>query len=278
METNEPRKSSTKKNRVKIHGSRALVTGASGGLGQAIARKLAARGASVVITGRQKEVLNELAATINARVIVADLSKNDGIARLVEEAGPIDILVANAGIPASGSLIDTTADQVERAIDVNLRSPMQLARVFARQMADRHAGQIVFISSISGKVSMPSTAVYSATKFALRGLAIGLRADIASRGVGVSIVCPGFIREAGMFAKSGVKVPLGTGTRTPQDVAEGVARCIDRDLAEIDVAAPLQRLGGLLALIAPSTISKFGRLPMAARFAGELTDVQSGMW
>ncbi len=278
METNEPRKSSTKKNRVKIHGSRALVTGASGGLGQAIARKLAARGASVVITGRQKEVLNELAATINARVVVADLSKNDGIARLVEEAGPIDILVANAGIPASGSLIDTTADQVERAIDVNLRSPMQLARVFARQMADRHAGQIVFISSISGKVSMPSTAVYSATKFALRGLAIGLRADIASRGVGVSIVCPGFIREAGMFAKSGVKVPLGTGTRTPQDVAEGVARCIDRDLAEIDVAAPLQRLGGLLALIAPSTISKFGRLPMAARFAGELTDVQSGMW
>jgi short-subunit dehydrogenase len=118
-------------------------------------------------------------------------------------------------------------------------------------MAERGHGHLVFISSLAGKAASPGSAVYSATKFGLRGFAQGLRADLRTRGVGVSVVFPGFIRDAGMFHESGAKLPKFVGTSTPEDVAEGVMRSIERNRAEVDVAPLPLRAGAMAAGLAP---------------------------
>jgi len=230
----------------------ALVTGANGGIGQAIARALARAGASVIISGRRAGALEGLAAEIGARVIVADLEKREDVGRLADEAGDVDVLVANAALPASGPLLDFTEEQIDRALDVNLRAPITLVRRLVPGMVARGRGQLVLISSIAGKAASPGTSVYSATKFGLRGFGLALRADLRGTGVGVTGVFPGFIRDAGMFADTGVKLPAGVGTRTPRDVADAVLLAVRDDPAEIDVAALEQRLGGILAGLSPA--------------------------
>src|SRR5581483_2490139 len=155
--------------------TRALVTGANGGVGQAIARALHAAGANVIVTARRFDALRPLAGAIGARAVVADLADRTSVVRCMEEGGPIDVLVANAALPSSGPLLDYTPEQIDRALDVNLRAPIMMARSAAAGMLERGRGQIVFISSISGKVAAPGTSLYSATKFGLRGFSLGLR-------------------------------------------------------------------------------------------------------
>jgi uncharacterized protein len=230
----------------------ALVTGANGGLGQAIARALGRAGARVILSGRRADALEGLAAEIRAQVIVADLEKREDVVRLADEAGDVDVLVANAGLPASGPLLEFTEEQIDRALDVNLRAPITLARRLVPGMVARGRGQVVLISSIGGKVASPGTSVYSATKFGLRGFGLALRADLRGTGVGVTGIFPGFIRDAGMFADSGVKLPAGVGTRSPEDVAHAVLRAVRDNPAEIDVAAFEQRLGGVIAQLSPA--------------------------
>ena len=107
------------------------------------------------------------------------------------------------------------------------------------------------MSSLSGKAATAGSSIYNATKFGLRGFAGALRAELRPHGVGVSAVFPGFIREAGMFAESGVKLPAGVGTRTPQDVADAVVSAIERNRGEVDVAPLSLRLGATFSGIAP---------------------------
>ena len=240
--------------------SAALVTGANGGIGQAIARALARAGASVIVSGRREDALRGVATEIGARIVVADLERRDDTLRLAAEAGDVDVFVANAALPASGPVLDFTEEQIDRAIEVNLRSPIVLARRFAEGMVARGRGQIVLVSSIAGRAASPGTAIYSATKFGLRGFALGLREDLRSTGVGVTVVSPGFIRDAGMFADSGFRLPAGFGTRSPEDVADAVLRAVRDDPAEIDVAAAEQRLGALIASVSPAL---FGRIQTA---------------
>ncbi len=229
----------------------ALVTGANGGIGQAIARALARAGARVIVSGRRAEALEGLAAEVRARVIVADLEKREDVARLADEAGVVDVLVANAALPASGPLLDFTEEQIDRALEVNLRAPIALVRSLAPGMVARGGGRSCSISSIAGKLGSPGTAVYSATKFGLRGFALSLRADLHGTGVGVTGVYPGFIRDAGMFADTGVELPAAFGTRSPEDVAEAVLRAVRDDPAEIEVAALEQRLACVISALSP---------------------------
>jgi short-subunit dehydrogenase len=254
-------------------GGRVLLTGATGGIGHAIARAFAARGAELTLSGRRLEVLEPLAEELNARSLACDLSDREQVARLAAEAldWRVDVLVANAALPASGLLTEFTLEQVDRMLEVNLRSPIALSHALAPQMIERGQGHLVFISSLSGKVAAPSSSMYSATKFGLRGFALGLREDLRAHGVGVSTILPGFISGAGMFADAGVKLPFGVGTRTPEQVAEATITAIERNRAEVDVAPLSMRLGAAFAGIAPQIAATFSRLGGSERIAAEMT-------
>jgi short-subunit dehydrogenase len=237
-----------------LAGKRVLLTGATGGLGRAMAKALAARGATLLLSARKADALEILAAELPGeghRTLPADLAEEGAAERLAAEAGDTDVLVANAGLPAAGWLTDFTPDQVVRALRVNLEAPMLMAQALFPTMIERGGGHLVFISSLSGKAASPRSAIYNATKFGLRGFALGLRADLSPKGVGVSLVSPGFIREAGMFADAGAKPPPGMGTGTPEQVGAAVVKAIERNKAEIAVAPLPQRALAHFALASP---------------------------
>jgi short-subunit dehydrogenase len=239
---------------MELAGRSALLTGATGGLGRAIATALAGRGAELVLSGRKADALEKLAAELPGdghRALPADLAEPGAAETLAAEAGEVDVLVANAGVQGGGLLTELTPDQVARALRVNLEAPILMARALYPTMVERGAGHLVFVSSLSGKVASPRTSIYSATKFGLRGFALGLRMDLGPMGVGVSLVSPGFVREAGMFAESGAKPPPGMGTTPPEGVGAATVKAIERDKAEV-VPAPLQvRAMSHFALAAP---------------------------
>lgn len=245
---------------MEIKGSRILLTGATGGLGHEIARRLSGRGGHLILSGRRAEVLEPLAAELGAELIASDLNDREAVAALVADVGSVDVLVANAAVPASGPLLDYEVDQIDRALDVNLRAPIMLAHALAPAMVVRGRGQLVFISSLSGKTGQAGSALYSATKFGLRGFAQGLRGDLGPQGVGVSTVFPGFIRDAGMFHNSKADLPRTVGTSTPEQVADAVERAILRDRAEITVAPLTLKIGAALGSLAPDTAQRFARL------------------
>jgi uncharacterized protein len=244
---------------VNLAGRTVLLTGATGGIGHAIARACAARGAQLVLTGRRAEVLEPLATELSARAVACDLSRAEEVARLLGEVGNADVLIANAALPASGLLSSFSVEEVDAALAVNLRAPMVLAHGLAAGMTARGHGHIVFISSISGKTASIGGSVYSATKFGLRGFALGLREDLRGTGVGVSTVFPGFISDAGMFHEAEVKLPGYVATRTPEQVAAGVVRAIEHDRSEVDVAPLAVRLGAAVAGLAPELSGRLQR-------------------
>jgi short-subunit dehydrogenase len=235
-----------------LAGRTALLTGATGGIGHAIARALHRRGVQLILTGRRTDVLEPLAQELGARALAVDLEQPAEVQRLLSEAGHVDLLVANAAVPGSGPLLEYSDEQIDRALQVNLRAPMILARHLAESMLAQEWGHLVFISSLAGKTATAGSSVYSATKFGLRGFGQGLRGDFHGTGVGVSVVFPGFIRDAGMFADSGATLPAGVGTSSPDEVAAGVIRAIERDRAEVDVAPLGLRAGARLAGLAPA--------------------------
>jgi short-subunit dehydrogenase len=259
---------------VNLGGRTALVTGATGGLGQAIARALARRGASLILTGRRADVLEPFAAELRARAVVCDLAQRSELERLAAEAADADVLVANAGVPASGTIDSLSIEQIDRALDVNLRAPLLLARMLSDGMAQRGGGHIVFVNSTSGKTATVGQSIYSATKFGLRGYAQGIREDLRPRGIGVSSVFPGFIRDAGMFHDSGAELPGYIGTRTPEDVARAVVRAIERDRAEIDVAPLSVRFGSAVQGLAPEAAAIVQRRLGAAEIAARVAEGQ----
>jgi short-subunit dehydrogenase len=171
----------------------------------------------------------------------------------------VDVLVANAGLPASGQLTTFTQEEIDRALAVNLRAPIALARRLVEPMIGRGSGHLVFVSSLSGKAASPGGSVYSATKFGLRGFALGLRQDLRPHGVGVSVVAPGFVRDAGMFQDSGTKLPAYVGTSSPEQVADGVVRAIERNRAEVEVAPLGVRAGAAAGGLLPELVANVQR-------------------
>jgi short-subunit dehydrogenase len=240
---------------MELAGRKALLTGATGGLGRAIAEALAANGATLLLSARKRDALEAMAGELPGEghgVLPADLAEPGAAEALAAEAGDVDVLVANAGLPAAGLLTDFGSDEVARALRVNLEAPMLMARALIPAMVERGSGHLVFISSLSGKAPSPRTSIYNATKFGLRGFALGLRGDLGPQGVGVSLVSPGFIRDAGMFAEAGAKSPPGMGTGRPAQVGAAVVRAIERNRAELAVAPIQQRLLSHFALSNPS--------------------------
>jgi short-subunit dehydrogenase len=152
------------------------------------------------------------------------------------------VLVANAALPVSGRLEGFSQDEIGRALRVNLESPVRMTRELLPHWQERGSGHFVFISSITGFAATPRASLYAATKFGLRGFALNLREDLRGSGVGVSVITPGVIRGAGMFADSGA---------APQQVGSAVVRAIERDKSEISVAPLCQRALARVAMMAP---------------------------
>jgi short-subunit dehydrogenase len=258
-----------------VTGRTVLLTGATGGIGHAIARRLHAAGAALILTGRRTEILEPLAAELGGTAVACDLADPAAVDALVAAHPDVDVVVNNAALPASGPLLDFTPAEVDRALQVNLRAPIALAHAYAARMVPRGSGHLVFISSLSGKSGAPGTSLYSASKFGMRGFAQGLREDMHGTGVGVSTIFPGFISDAGMFADSGAKLPKGVGTASPEQVADAVLRAIEKDRAEIDVAPVGLRLGAAFAQLAPQLSANVSRRLGANQISSDIAAGQS---
>ena len=260
---------------MQLHARRALVTGASGGIGAAIARELRGRGAQLTLSARREQALRALADELGAAAVTADLCDAESVRRLAGEASSVDVLVLNAGVDAADDLVDLTAQEIERAFEVNLVVPALLSAAVAGEMRKRGRGHIVFISSMAGKMATAGNgSLYAATKWGIRGLALSLREELRATGVGVSAVFPGPIRDAGMFADTNVELPASVKTNSAEEVGVAVARAIERDLAEVDVAAPLMRLGGALGPLAPALVAALARRQGAGEVRRQMAAVR----
>jgi short-subunit dehydrogenase len=261
---------------VQLAGKTILITGATGGLGRAIATALAGRGAGLVLSSRKGDELERLAGSLPGghRTIVSDLAVEGEALRLLEAAGELDGLVANAGLPASGRLDGFTQEEIGRALRVNLEAPVRMARELAPRLVERGSGHLVFLSSISGKAATARASLYAATKFGLRGFALCLRDDLRPHGVGVSVISPGAIRDAGMFADSGADPPPMVGTGTPEQVGAAVVRAIEHNRSEITVAPLRQRLLSRIAINAPELSSRVAG-DLATKVADEIAAGQT---
>lgn len=181
-----------------LSGKKALVTGATGGIGGAIARALHKAGASVAMSGTRQEALDamaaELAGTVALRCDLSDPADTDSLVSRAEEAlGGLDILVANAGITKDGLLLRMKDDDFERVLDINLGSYFRLSRAASKGMMKRRYGRIIAITSIVGVTGNAGQANYAASKAGMIGFTKSMAAELASRGITANCVAPGFI-------------------------------------------------------------------------------------
>ena len=208
-------------------------------------------GARLVLSGRRVAELRSLADELAGEpsVVAADLTRTDEVHRLVTESPEIDVLIANAGLPANGVLADLSVADVGRAVDVNIRSTLLLTRLLLPWMLEQRSGHIVIIGSLAGLAATPRSSVYNASKFALRGFGHALRAELRGTGVGVSLVSPTFVSDAGMWADTGLHAAHPE--VAPGAVSRACLRAIIEDRAEILVAPATQRVAARLAGLFP---------------------------
>ena len=185
-----------------LTGKTALVTGATGGIGAEIARALHAQGAFVVLSGTREAVLQERAIELGARTaaVAANLAEPAAVDGLIDAAeaaagSPIDILVANAGITKDGLLLRMKDDDWETVLKVNLESYFRLSRAAVKGMMKRRNGRIIGITSVVGVMGNPGQANYAASKAGMIGFSKALAQEVATRGITVNCVAPGFIES-----------------------------------------------------------------------------------
>lgn len=243
----------------RLDGKIALVTGATGGIGEAIARALHAQGATVAISGRREAELARVAASLGERVHVfpADLADPDAPARLVEAveaaAGQLDILVNNAGFTRDMLALRMGDADWSAVLEVDLTAPFRLARAALRGMLKRRSGRIISIASIVGVTGNAGQANYAAAKAGLIGMSKSLAQEVAPRGVTVNVIAPGFVKsamtdalpEATRQALLG-RIPLGR-MGTPEDVAAAAVYLASDEAAWV-TGATLHVNGGMAML------------------------------
>ena len=240
----------------RLDGKAALVTGASGGLGDSIARTLHAQGATVALSGTRVAALESLAAQLGERAHVcpADLRDPAAAEALVTAAeaacGPLHILVNNAGLTRDGLTLRMKDADWNLVLDVDLSAPFRLARAALRGMLRRRAGRIIGIGSVVGGTGNPGQANYAAAKAGLVGMTKALAQEVGSRGITVNVVAPGFIETAmtdvlpaEQKARLTAAIPLGRMGR-PGDVAAAVAYLASDEAAWV-TGATLNVNGGM---------------------------------
>ncbi|MGV9329310.1 SDR family NAD(P)-dependent oxidoreductase [Streptosporangium sandarakinum] len=213
---------------MRIAGARVLITGASSGIGAATARAMAAAGARLVLAGRDPGRLDAVAAGTGGRALAGDLVTD--AADLARRAGPVDVLVANAGAGWAGPLETMPDDAIERLVAGNLTAPIRLTRLLLPAMVERGRGHVVFVASIAGAVGVPGEAVYAATKAGLLCFAESLRYEL--RGVGVSVVLPGVV-DTPFFERRGTPYARRWPVPIPAErVARAIVAAVERGRTE----------------------------------------------
>ena len=235
-----------------LRNKNAVLTGASRGIGPYIARALAEEGVNLALAARSALELEAVAAelaALGARAVAIPADVSDDAARrsLLQQAeaqlGPVDILVNNAGIEQVYSFAKQAPEEIARIINTNLVGSLLLTRQALPGMLERRRGHIVTIASLAGKRGMAYIATYSATKAGLIEWTGALRAELEGTGVSASVICPGFVADAGMFAGYGRKAPRLAGTVPPARVAQAVVRAIRNDRGEVIVSpSPIRPL------------------------------------
>jgi short-subunit dehydrogenase len=251
-----------------LSGQRALVTGASRGLGAYIARALAREGVQVALVALTREAVAKLAAELTqagtrAFPIAADLANIDQLGAVVAQAeqalGGIDILINNAGMDGIRSYPSEGAERTEQLVRLNLLSPMLLTQRSLPAMLARKRGHVVSIASLAGKTASPYSATYATTKAGMINFTLSLRSELRGSGVSASVICPGFVRGEGMWAKREqahpIKVSALLGTSKPEEVANAVLSALHHDRAEIAVNPGPIRMMQALNQFSPDTKS-----------------------
>lgn len=248
--------------------TRALVTGASSGIGRDIARQLADAGTALVIVARDEARLHELAASVPTEcdVLVADLSDRGDLARvearLGDTAAPIDLLVNNAGFGFQGPFHELDADRESAVVDVNVYAVHRLALAAATAMVAAGRGGILNVSSMAGFTATPGGATYSATKAFVTSLSEALHGELAPLGVHVSALCPGFTRtefqERADYDTSSIP---NAAWQTSQEVAAAGLLGVERNRAVV-VPGAANKVGASLMNALPARVRRFvvGRL------------------
>jgi ribitol 2-dehydrogenase len=222
---------------VKLAGKVALITGASSGIGRALAVALAAEGVKLALVGRSAERLNEVAAKLGTEAVVlpADLSKPAEVTRVVEESlarfGHVDIVLANAGLYLPGEVAEGDADQWDEMLAVNVNSVFRLIRELLPQMIKRKSGDVIVTSSIAGHQVLRMEAVYSASKHAVQAFVHSLRRQMARHNIRVGSVAPGTVLNELWGYRSEAEIAEKVGTRDglrSEDVAEAVLFMLTR--------------------------------------------------
>lgn len=252
--------------RVKISGSVAVLTGASRGLGPVIGEALAKRGANLVLAARNASELDAVAErlrSLGGRVIAVptDIAVPEQLRALVARAqaefGRIDLLINNAALEQVDFFEHLSEAQTEQYVTVNLTAPLQLTRLVLPGMLERGTGHIVNIASVAGYGAAAFGETYGATKAGLVGFTRSLRASLQTQGkaVSASVICPGFVASAGMFADMqaahAVSAPQIMGTCTPEAVARAVLSSIEHDSPETFVGQRPLRLMFAMGLLFP---------------------------
>jgi len=227
-----------------IKGKTAILTGASRGLGPYIAQTLAKQFVNIALVARSESGLIQTAnklkdRNINIECFPTDLTdakaRKDLLQQVKTKMGHIDILINNAGVERVYSYVELSTIEIEQMIQTNLTAPMMLTRLILPDMIANKCGHIVNMSSLGGKKGSPYSGTYAATKAALIQWTFSLRAELKGTGVSSSVICPGFVSQAGMFAEYNKKAPKIVGETTPEKVADAVIRAIKNNLAEVVV-------------------------------------------
>jgi 3-oxoacyl-[acyl-carrier protein] reductase len=240
-----------------LTGKTALVTGASGGIGGAIARALHAQGASVVLSGTRAEALEAVKTEIGSRAFIAtcNLGDKDSVEGLVKAAeaaagAPIDILVNNAGITRDNLFMRMKDEEWDQVIAVNLTAAFRLSRAVLRGMMKKRWGRIIQITSVVGETGNPGQGNYAAAKAGLVGMSKSLAAEVASRNITVNCVAPGFIQTAMTDVLNdqqketiSQRIPAGR-MGTPAEIAAAVVYLASEEAAYV-TGETLQVNGGM---------------------------------
>lgn len=242
---------------MQIHGSTCLVTGASSGIGRAVASTLAERGARLLLTGRDADRLAEVRAETRGATLTADLGDADAVERLADWAlavGPPQVVIHCAGAGMVTTADEVSPDQLQRLLSVNLLAPILLTQRLIPAMDDQ-PGRLVFVTSIAGLLGAPREAIYAASKAALHGYADSLRPQLAPRGIGVTTFAPGVVATE-FFTRRGAPYDRRVPRPMPVErVARELADAIERD-RDVVVLPRWLRVPVALHAVAPSLYNR----------------------